>query len=352
MTESPSNLKVRVVMNPELTGGPSFWARYRWDRIVMALALVIGLALVLYGLFAPESELDETAMAPASSAEDAVADAREPVSAVAETTGPDGASINEPAITLPDSEPVSSAQFPGADTDEPRQGDLLDYAPPNRENGEPAGPEVAESATGEGAETAAPPIDVPFDEGDAEFDDGDAQAGRAAPPPPASRPASRAEPEPDVERVVEAAEPEASPVARSPVARPRDNSRSGAGPAGQPLTLLANEVISSQVSRFRLTDRIRRREPVGTIADIREDPQVEGLVRVIAFSSVRGMAGQQIVYRWRRGDQVFAEIPVRVGADTWRSYSSKYLSKDLRGRWRVDLVDGNGALLAYTEFDY
>ncbi len=328
-------------MSPELAGGPSFWARYRWDRIVMALALAIGLALVIYGLFAPESEPD-AGVASTSSPEDTVA-------TLAKGSGQVDAPASERSIALPDTEPGPSVQFPNAATEQRRQGDLLDYAGPDAGSGESAeAPAIAESATDGDARataatiSAAPPV----------ASSNDREAGAA--PAAATRAESGAEYEAEAEPVVEAVAPEAAPAdpPPTPAPRPRDDRRSGAAPAGQPLTLLANEVISSQVSRFRLTDRIRRREPVGTIADIREDPKVEGLVRVIAFSSVRGMAGQQIVYRWRRGDTVFAEVPVQIGADTWRSYSSKYLSRDLRGRWRVDLVDGNGAVLAYTEFDY
>jgi hypothetical protein len=170
---------------------------------------------------------------------------------------------------------------------------------------------------------------------------------RVEPAPEAARPAV-----PEPAKVVSPAAPEPAAVARvapeAPSSAPAVR-RSTSGPA---LVLRSNEIVSPSVSRFQITDRIRRREPVGSIEDIREDSKVAGLVRVIVFSSVSNLAGQRITYRWRRGDQIFAEVPVSVGGNSWRSYSSKYLSNDMRGRWTVELVDKSGTVLALTEFDY
>ena len=359
-------------MSPELAGSPSFWARYRWDRILMALALLTGLLLVIYGLFAPEPapEAPGASVAGEQTPAPGVAATQDSVPRPAVATGP-GASVS-----LPEAEPGVSAQFPGNERREEQDVDPRGDAAPDQ-TGSGSGRELP-------AQSAVPPAaPAPVAERQAAaagVQPVAAETAVAAPEPdpserlaaiePASPPSTRdaptddeslVEPAPEAARPAEPGPPESvsAPAAPEPevVSRAAPESpspapavrRSTSGPA---LVLRSNEIVSPSVSRFQITDRIRRREPVGSIEDIREDSKVAGLVRVIVFSSVRNLAGQSITYRWRRGDKVFAEVPVSVGGSTWRSYSSKYLSNDMRGRWTVELVDASGSVLALTEFDY
>jgi hypothetical protein len=111
-------------------------------------------------------------------------------------------------------------------------------------------------------------------------------------------------------------------------------------------------ILSGAVQRFVLTNAVKANEPVGGPNDITRDQTGNGVIKLFAYSQVTQLAGEKLIYRWLRGTTVVADVEVKVRSENWRSYASKYLSKDMRGPWRVELRTGEGELLAFTEFEY
>lgn len=111
-------------------------------------------------------------------------------------------------------------------------------------------------------------------------------------------------------------------------------------------------ILSEAVQRFVLTNAVKGNEPVGGPDEIASDNSSNGLIKLYAYSQVKQLAGEKLTYRWLRGTTVVANVEVGVGSDDWRSHASKYLSKDMRGPWRVELRTGTGELLAFSEFEY
>ena len=111
-------------------------------------------------------------------------------------------------------------------------------------------------------------------------------------------------------------------------------------------------ILSTQVERFMLTNGIAKREPQAGIEAIRPDSANNDMVTVYAFSEVSGLQGQTLRYRWSRNDKVVATVKVGVGGNSWRSYSSKFISSTMQGNWRVELLDASDGVLAFREFDY
>jgi hypothetical protein len=111
-------------------------------------------------------------------------------------------------------------------------------------------------------------------------------------------------------------------------------------------------ILSEAVQRFVLTNAVNANEPVGGPDGITRDNSSNGVIKLFAYSQVRHLAGEKLVYRWLRGATVAANVEVKVRTDDWRSHTSKYLSKEMRGHWRVEMRTSKGELLAFTEFEY
>ncbi len=57
---------------------------------------------------------------------------------------------------------------------------------------------------------------------------------------------------------------------------------------------------------------------------------------------VVGGAGETVTVTWSNGDQSF-DVPLSIGSDSWRTWSSKVLH--LPGEWVVTVTDSSGATL-------
>ncbi len=328
MPESPYHLTVRVVLNPAVPAEAGDAGKYRWDRILVVLGLVaVSLGLLAWLNRSPETAPPEVvAVAPAA---DAALDApaRAPGPATEVTTPAPGAGAAQSSAEPGSRDP--------AQVEEPARAESLALSPSRMGEQLPAEPAAATAEK--------TPVQSPSDKLVEE------QPGEQ---PPDQVSARGSEPAIDTEPAV--ATIAGSSGGQLPEAEQAASSRAAAGPAlrNPPVTPVSTRIVSEDVRRFLITDRVEAREPVGDISDIREDRKVEGLVKVIAYSDVAGRAGEFLEYRWIRGDRLVAKVPVGVGSDSWRSYTSKFLNKDMRGSWRVELRTRGGELLAETAFEY
>jgi hypothetical protein len=101
-----------------------------------------------------------------------------------------------------------------------------------------------------------------------------------------------------------------------------------------------------------ITDAVKAREPVGGISDIVRDSNNNNIITVYAWSDVQGLKGSSLRYRWIRDGSAVANVTIDVWSNRWRSYSSKFITENMRGSWRVELSNAEGELLAFTEFEY
>jgi len=106
--------------------------------------------------------------------------------------------------------------------------------------------------------------------------------------------------------------------------------------------------ISSSVKRFILARTIIDREPIGSIDSITTD--TNGVAAIYAFSEVTDMSGRTLYYHWYINEEQVAKVRVNVGTDSWRSYSSKYIDKNMKGAWLVELRTRDGQELARAKF--
>lgn len=115
-----------------------------------------------------------------------------------------------------------------------------------------------------------------------------------------------------------------------------------------PFQLKELEILMPSVKRFLLTGSVSNREPQGKLNEI--SFIADGSAAVCAYSEVVGKKGSRFKYVWLHDGNHIATIPVNVGSNRWRSYSSKVINRSMSGAWRVELQDGQGRLMASADF--
>ena len=91
---------------------------------------------------------------------------------------------------------------------------------------------------------------------------------------------------------------------------------------------------------------VSKRTPYGTASSFSST-----VGELFAFTRIVGAPTDTVVtHKWYYGEQLMAEIKLRVGADSWRTWSSKKVQPDWVGTWRVDVFDEGGTWLETIHF--
>jgi hypothetical protein len=91
---------------------------------------------------------------------------------------------------------------------------------------------------------------------------------------------------------------------------------------------------------------IAERTPYGTATHFSS-----GVGELFAFTRIVGAEGDSwVTHKWYYGEQLMAEVQLRVGADSWRTWSSKRVRADWVGEWRVEVIAEDGTKLDTITF--
>lgn len=107
-------------------------------------------------------------------------------------------------------------------------------------------------------------------------------------------------------------------------------------------------IVSPAVKRFSLTRAVVDREPRGGLDDIAVN--ADGSASISSFSEVIGLQGEVLHYVWIHEGKEVLRVRVPVGANRWRSHSTKQIYRGMGGSWRAELRDSKGTLLAGIDF--
>ncbi|PKH02157.1 hypothetical protein CXF72_13210 [Psychromonas sp. MB-3u-54] len=110
------------------------------------------------------------------------------------------------------------------------------------------------------------------------------------------------------------------------------------------------KLLSDNVTRFIISQAVEGNEPIGTLDNIHFDSN--NIATVYAYSNVNGLKDQTVYYQWSLNGKNIAKIKVKVGANRWRSYSSKFIQPNMHGEWKVELQNQEGENLAINQFNY
>jgi len=111
---------------------------------------------------------------------------------------------------------------------------------------------------------------------------------------------------------------------------------------------LNTSIASPAVKRFVLARSVVGNEPKGDLGDIIANAGSASTVS--SFSEVIGLKGEVLKYRWLHEGKQVLQIRVPVGAQRWRSHSTKRIYERMKGAWRAELRDSAGNLLASIDF--
>lgn len=101
---------------------------------------------------------------------------------------------------------------------------------------------------------------------------------------------------------------------------------------------------SPEVSRAQFCTGIADHEPV----DNPESIEV-GLQTLYFFNEILNGADQTIHHRWYYNDVRIADVPLKIGADRWRTWSTKQVWHLAPGTIKVEILDAAENVLAEKE---
>lgn len=312
-------------MNDSGASRPDYVYEYHWGRILLAIVVIAALLGILsYGWLARSSDVD-----PARPAD---------LGSTATETAP---LVGDSATTTAAAEPVTRDS--GALTD--------NTASAARSESEPKSEAERESLTQplvSQADTIAPNKD----------------ATRIAPTPaPTPTPASDS----SVEASTASKTSQIMAKAIDPAPRKQVNTMNTTISATQPTkaapdaiakpsiaasnTRTKAELFTAAIKRAKLTTQVTRLEPGQELpADYKGNP--DALSKVYFYTEVLGQAGKTHYHHWYHNGKLTAKVPIAIGSDRWRCYSSKYITDTQTGDWAVKVTDGKGRLLAQSEFHF
>lgn len=107
------------------------------------------------------------------------------------------------------------------------------------------------------------------------------------------------------------------------------------------------EMLQGSVARSVFTSDIQDREPVDQLTQVSAPNE-----QVYFFTELKDLDGQTVKHRWRYQGEVVAEVAFNVRGSRWRVWSSKNLQPDQLGTWTVEVVNGNGDVIASSTIEH
>ena len=116
-----------------------------------------------------------------------------------------------------------------------------------------------------------------------------------------------------------------------------------AGPAGA-----QDATATMTVTEMAVTTRIFRGGPVDSVRRI-SSASTKALYCYTLISSPDDEE-REITHVWYWNGDVAGSYTLPVKGARWRTYSKKFIAKDMKGRWRVEAKDAEGNLLKALDF--
>lgn len=110
------------------------------------------------------------------------------------------------------------------------------------------------------------------------------------------------------------------------------------------LPAFATTTTDTEVTRSLFCNAIAEREP----ADAPESISV-GQQTLYFFTEVLNAKDQALTHRWSYNGIEIASVPLKIGADRWRTWSTKQIWHLTAGTVKVEVVDSSGAILSEKE---
>jgi len=105
-------------------------------------------------------------------------------------------------------------------------------------------------------------------------------------------------------------------------------------------------VFALEVAEGVITSQVSDRKPVDSLTSYSAD-----IGKLYCFTHIVGAeSDSKVTHVWYRGEEEMARVDLAVRSDNWRTWSSKTLLPQWTGNWRVDVLDGDGAVIHTIAF--
>ena len=103
----------------------------------------------------------------------------------------------------------------------------------------------------------------------------------------------------------------------------------------------AQDQADIQIENAVICTSVEDRQPIGADSVFNAD-----IGKLYCFTKITSQTDTaQISHVWFLGDMQMAKVDLPIGAQTWRTWSSKRILLDWVGDWRVEIQDAEGNVL-------
>ena len=104
--------------------------------------------------------------------------------------------------------------------------------------------------------------------------------------------------------------------------------------------------VTIKVDEMAICSSIEERQPVGA-----DTAFVKTVGQLYCFVKVTGESDTTSIYHtWFYNDKEMAKVELSIKSKTWRTWSSKRITEDWVGNWKVEVSSATGDVLMTKEF--
>ncbi len=107
----------------------------------------------------------------------------------------------------------------------------------------------------------------------------------------------------------------------------------------------AQDTAVISVEDIQICTSVEDHMPVGT-----DSTFSSGVEKLYCYNRIINGGGNSITHVWYFNDKEMARVELSVGADSWRTWSTKKIMPGWVGFWRVDVLSVDGNVIASKKF--
>jgi len=109
-------------------------------------------------------------------------------------------------------------------------------------------------------------------------------------------------------------------------------------------------IVNSAITRANLSLSIINDEPGKILNHSVVMPQ-DGIIKVILFTEMSDIKGRILFHEWYLNGKRQARVRIPVNVSHQKSFSSKFINRQMLGQWQVKVVDQNGEPYILADFE-
>ncbi|MFT7371451.1 MAG: hypothetical protein ACI9T9_000127 [Oleiphilaceae bacterium] len=115
-------------------------------------------------------------------------------------------------------------------------------------------------------------------------------------------------------------------------------------------TVSTVKILDAHIKKAQLSSNLIKGLPVDTLSS-RILMSDEGIIRVHLYTEMENLRGQNLYHNWYRDGEKQARVRIPVNHNNQRSSSSKFINKQMLGKWAVQVLDEQGKAYIEVKFE-